>query len=59
MNTKEAVNVSSQWKDAKISGGSTSELNKAVAQIRSQVKDERKIFSLAAPTSGTKDKSRK
>lgn len=36
----------SQWKDVKVGGGSRSELTKVVAQIRSQVRDESKIFSI-------------
>lgn len=47
------------WKDAKVSGGSRSELTKVVAQIRSQVRDEKKIFSVSASVLVTKDKSSK
>lgn len=46
----------SQWKDVKVSGGSKTELTKAVAQIRSRVNDERKIFSTSTSIFGTKDK---
>lgn len=47
---------SSQWKDTKISGGSRNELTRTVAQIRSQVRDEMKIFSSTALSLGTKNK---
>ncbi len=42
-----AESGTSQWKDTKVSGGSRNELSRTVAQIRSQVKDERRIFSTA------------
>lgn len=54
-----AVDGMSQWKDAKVIGGSKSELTKSMAQIRSQVRDERRIFSFMAPSLGFKNKSTK
>lgn len=46
----------SQWKDVKISGGSKAELTKAVAQIRSQVKNEHRVFAAFALSSDVKNK---
>jgi len=48
----------SQWKDAKISGGSKAELTKAVAQIRSQVKNEHRVFSAFMLSSESKKPSK-
>jgi hypothetical protein len=58
MNTtkSQANNNMSQWKDAKVSGGSKTELTRAVAQIRSQVKDEYRIFAASVLSFGTKNK---
>jgi hypothetical protein len=47
------------WKDVKVDGGSKSELTKVVAQIRSQVRDEKKIFSVSTSSLSMKSKSSK
>lgn len=52
-------NDTSQWKDAKVSGGTRNELAKAVAQIRSQVRDEQKIFSVTSSSLSSKNKPQK
>lgn len=47
----------SQWGDVKVSGGSSQELTKVVAQVRAQVRDERKIFSSQTLSASNKNKS--
>lgn len=58
-NKKLASGNPSHWNDIKISGGSKQELTRVVAQIRAQVRDERKIFSASSMVSADKKGSQK
>lgn len=58
-NKQLASGNSSQWSDIKVTGGSKQELTRVVAQIRAQVRDERKIFSSSSVPSSDKKNSQK